>query len=179
MAITQSGIESVLAHALKTALTEWCITNVPASDESRADNVILGKPTRERRDQITISIHMQHPLGPAADKDAIATGSPMYPPETVGGHIVEKMMGTVQVNIRQDTSYEEAVDVIASVVERVKKCITTESDLVPLVDSWGNRLIRLETFQASGHASGGSNISINLRWIDWRAFVSKTNCRDA
>jgi hypothetical protein len=183
--ITQRGIEAILAEALLEVLTEWCITNVPTSDPSRANHVVLGKPTRELRDANVVSIHMQHPLGPSADKDERVSGTPRgqderghyFPAETLGGMIVEKIIGAVQVNVRQKLAYTNAIEINASIVQRVKAAVNRDKQLVPLKDDFGTTLFKLETFQAAGHASGGGNVSINIRWIDWRAFSSVTNCR--
>lgn len=186
MPIEKKGIEAVLAHKLLEVLTEWCITDVPSDDPSRANHVILGKPTSERRDDIVISIHMQHPLGPNADRDELVSGRPRttadrpnyFPAETFGGTEVRRIVGAVQVNIRENMPYAEAVDIIASVIERVRAALNREKSLVPLADDWDNSMFKLETFQAYGHASGGGNVAINTRWIDWRAYISSTNCRD-
>ena len=184
MPVEKRGIEAVLAQKLHEVLTKWCITDVAANDPSRADAVVLGKPTRELRDEIVVSIHMQHPLGPSADQDELVSGTPRQPderpwnwPKEFGGGKVEKIVGAVQLNIRQKLSYDEAVEIIASVVERVKAAINRDRDLVPLADDWDNTLLVLETFQASGHAGGGGEVSINLRWIDWRAFIARRDCR--
>lgn len=184
MPVEKRGIEAVLAQKLYEVLTKWCIIDVAAGDPSRADAVVLGKPTRELRDEIVISIHMQHPLGPSADKDELVSGAPREPderpwnwPKEFGGGKTEKIVGAVQINIRQKLSYDEAVEIIASVVERVKAAINQDRDLIPLKDDWGNTLLVLETFQASGHAGGGGEVSINLRWIDWRAFIARRDCR--
>lgn len=184
MPVEKRGIEAVLAQKLYTVLTQWCITDVAADDPSRADAVVLGKPTRELRDEIVISIHMQHPLGPAADKDELVSGTPKQPderpwnwPKEFGGGRVEKVVGAIQANIRQKLPYAEAVEIIASVVERIKAAINRDKDLASLDDDWGNTLLVIETFQASGHAGGGGGVSINLRWIDWRAFIARRDCR--
>jgi len=183
--IAERGIEAILAHMLHTVLLEWCITNVSADDPSRASHVVLGKPTRELRDSKVVSIRMQHPLGPAADKDEVVSGSPRgqderghyFPPETMGGMIVEKMIGCIEVRIREKLSYPDAVEVNASLIERIKKAINTDSRLGLLKDDFGVTLFKLETFQATGHASGGGDVSINVRWVDWRGFTCRTNCR--
>lgn len=184
--IAERGIEAMLAEKLVDVLTDWCITQVDEDDPSRADHVVLGKPTRELRDENVISIHMQHPLGPQADRDEPVSGTPRgqderghyFPAETMGGMIVEKMIGCVQVNIRQRLAYTDAVEVNAAIVQRIKAAINRDKDLVPMTDDFGATLFKLETFQASGHASGGGNVSINIRWIDWRAFIAITNCRN-
>jgi len=183
--IAQRGIEAILAHTLHTVLTEWCIDDVSTDDPSRADHVVLGKPTRELRDSKVVSIRMQHPLGPAADKDEVVSGSPRgqderghyFPAETSGGMMVEKIIGCIEVRIREKLSYPDAVEVNASLIERIKRAINTDLRLALLKDDFGVTLFKLETFQATGHASGGGDVSINVRWVDWRAFTCRTNCR--
>lgn len=185
--ITERGIEAMLAEVLDTVLTEWCITNVPTTDPSRANHVVLGKPTRELRDANVVSIRMQHPLGPAADKDETVSGTPRgqderghyFPHETMGGAIFEKIIGCIEVRIRQKLAYPDAVEINAPLVERIKRAINTDYRLRTLTDDFGVTLFKIETFQASGHASGGGNVSINVRWIDWRAFTARSNCRAA
>ena len=185
MTIEKAGIEAVLAKALHAAVTKWCITNVPVKDESRANWVVLGKPTRELRDNIVISIHMQHPLGPNADTDNIVSGKPTTSgerpwdfPKELGGGRMEKYLGCVEINIREREAYEDAVNVISSLYERVKAAINRDPSLVPLEDDWGNTLMVLETWQAYGHESGGGSVSISRRWVDWRAFVYRVDCRE-
>lgn len=184
MPIEKHGIEAVLALKLHEVLTKWCITDVVSDDPSRADAVVLGKPTRELRDEVVISIHMQHPLGPTADRDSSASGPPKRQderpwnwPKEIGGGRMEKIVGAVQINIREKLAYDEAVEIISAVVERVKAAINRDTSLVPLSDDWGNKVQVLETFQASGHAGGGGEVSINLRWIDFRAFIHRRDCR--
>jgi len=184
MAIAERGMEAVLGQQLKTVLEKWCITNVAADDDSKADAVVLGKPTSELRDPIVISIHLQHPLGIGADKDTLAAGPPRarnerswtFPAE-IGGGSIWKIIGTVQVNIREREAYEDAIETIASVIERVRAAINQDASLVPLKDDFGNTVIVLETFQAEGYAGGGGEVSINFRWVDWRAFCHRTDCR--
>jgi len=184
MPVEKLGIESVLAAALKTVVTKWCITDVAADDPSRANWVVLGKPTRELRDDIVVSIHMQHPLGINADKDAMVSGKPTTTaerpwdwPKELGGGKVEKYLGCIEINIREREEYEDSVSIISSVYERVKAAVNRDPDLVPLTDDWGNTLMILETWQAYGHESGGGAVSISRRWVDWRAFVYRVDCR--
>nr|NIV40059.1 hypothetical protein [Anaerolineae bacterium] len=61
--------------------------------------------------------------------------------------------------------------------ERVKAAINRDADLNSLSDDFGNTMHVLETFQAVGYAGGGGDVSINFRWIDWRAFIHRTDCR--
>lgn len=184
MPIEKHGIESVLAHTLHDVLTDWCIKRVPTNDPSRADHVLLGKPTSERQDEIVVSIHMQHPLGPGADKDRDVSGKPTTQddrPNFFPAGFNErwwKLVGTVQINVRQDMSYEETVDIVAAVVERVRAAINRDVRFQRLKDDWDNALYDIETFQAYGHASGGGDVSINLRWVDWRATVLSQKKRD-
>lgn len=184
MSVEKAGIEAVLAAKLKTVLLKWCITDVATTDPSRANHVVLGKPTRELRDSIVISIRMQHPLGPNADKDNIVSGKPTTTgerpwdwPKELGGGRMEKYLGTVEINIRDREEYEDAINIIASLYERVKAAINRDPDLIPLEDDWGNTLMVLETWQAYGHESGGGTVSISRRWVDWRAFVYRVDCR--
>jgi len=184
--VTKHGIEAVVAKALMKALTKSCITEVPAEDMSRANHVIIGKPTNERADEIVIAIMMEHPFGPKFDRAPLLTMSqadpqtrPMrFPGETLGGMDVSMEIGTVWISIREKMPYEEAIEVISSVRERVKATINRDSSLVPLQDDYGNFLYRLETFQAEGYETGGRQVSINHRWVDFRFFVAVTNCRD-
>lgn len=184
MAVPQS-IESLLGDKLKSVLTERCITDVSDDDESKANHVILGKPTTELRDNIVISIHTEHPLGPIADKDHIVMGTPRsdeerpfkWPAETTGGMRSKVVIGAVQVNIREKLPYETAKAINGAVASRIEAAINQDGELDAFHDDFGNFMSRIETFEASGYQAGGGNVSINIRWIDWRAFVHSTNCR--
>lgn len=184
MAVPQS-IESELGSRLKEVLTRWCITDISADDESRANHVILGKPTTQLRDNVVISIHTEHPLGPVSDKDHIVMGTPRsdderpfkWPAETTGGMRSKVVIGAIQINIREKLSYETAKAINGAVAARIEAAINRDSELDAFADDFGNFMSRVETFQASGYQAGGGNVSINIRWIDWRAFVHSTNCR--
>jgi hypothetical protein len=177
VAVASRGIEALLAQALLAELTRQCITNVAADDESRANHVILGKPTTELRDSIVVSIHMQHPLGPGADTDGIEVGTPRqlnerpdrFPIEFCS--IIWKILGAVQINVRERQPYEDAIEIIASIYERIRQAIDRGAGLTPLTDDWGNTLFQLRSFQAAGYASGGGDISINVRWVSFRGDV--------
>jgi len=184
MTVPQS-IESILGDRLKDALTRWCITGVPLDDESRANHVILGKPTTQLRDNVVISIHTEHPLGPISDTDHIVMGTPRtneerpfkWPAETTGGMRSKVVIGAVQINIREKMSYELAKSINGAVAARIEAAINQDAELDAFGDDFGNFMSRIETFQGSGYQAGGGNVSINIRWIDWRAFVHSTNCR--
>ncbi len=182
---TPETVESILAAKLKVVLTDWCIARVADDDRSVANHVIVGKPTSELRDPIVVSIYTEHPLGPVADKDKIVMGPPRgdserpykFPPETNGGMRTKQIIGAVQVNVREDLSAEDATVIKTAVMARVEKAINTDKRLGYFEDDFGNHMIDLDTFKASGYASGGGNVSIYIGWQDWRAFVSSTNCR--
>lgn len=180
--IPQSA-EAMLADKLQTALTTHLITNVEYDDPSRADHVIIGKPTKELKDRIVISVHTQHPFGPTVDKDASISGlssgnRPYYwPKETFGGMETEEIIGCVQINIRERMPPEEAVWVNSIITHRVKKAINEDPELEAFSDGLGNSVSLIETFRAVGYASGGDKVSVYFRWVDWRAMLHRSNCR--
>jgi len=182
---TPSSIEPLLATTMQTVLTEWCITDVPEDDASRANAVIIGKPTDELRQDIVVSIHTQHPFGPIRDRDTRVDGveggglsrSPhRFPQETLGGMRTEEIIGCVQVNIRLRKESEDATWLIGPVIERVKQGIDRDKRLIGLEDDLGNYLSIIETFRADGYAGGGGKVTTNFRWVDFRAYVHRTNC---
>jgi hypothetical protein len=182
MPIPQS-MEALLAHTLLDAITKRCITDVPPDDSGRTDQVVLGKLTRELRDENVIAVHMQHPLGPSIDRDGMA-GAPRnqdqpwdWPPETLGGMRTERIDGAVEIRLRKKLEYTDAVDIFAVVIQRVKDAINREESLRTLTDQMGNTMSIIEAFEAPGYAAGGGNVSINIRWVNWRAFVHSTNAR--
>ena len=175
----------MLADKLLDAITRACRTDVSEDDESRADHVILGKPTTELRDAIVVSIHTEHPLGPVSDKDFTAMGTPRgederpykWPSETTGGMRTKEVIGAVQINIREKVPYDTAKAINSAVANRIEIAINQDAVLRSFSDEFGNFCSQIDTFRASGYQSGGGNVSINIRWIDWRAFVHSTNCR--
>jgi hypothetical protein len=105
-------------------------------------------------------------------------GPYVWPVETSGGMRTETVIGAIQVNIRERESYADNAKAInAAVIARIRNAINQDASLRPFHDDFGNFVSRVETFQASGYQSGGGNVSINVRWVDWRAVVHSTNCR--
>lgn len=180
-----TSIIPLVAETLHEALLRECKTSVPTSDPSRADHVIIGKPTTELRDNIVVSIHMNHPLGPGSDTDANISGPPMsskdrplkFPAETSGGMRTELIIGAVEIRTRQRLEFSEAMWVEGAINARIKGAINQAPELRYLKDDFGNFMSRIETFKHSGYTSGGGKVSIGAGWVDWRAVVHTTNCR--
>lgn len=183
---TPRSIESLIANTMDDVLTDWCINEVSTHDQSRANNVVLGKPTKELREAITISIHTQHPLGPDHDADRLVEGRPrsaqerplQFWRESSGGARVEMMFGAVQVRIRENLGHKLALNLKGAVSDRVRKAINRDERLRVLTDDLGNTMFWIETFKHSGHASGGADVSIFIEWIDWRAAICSDNRRN-
>ena len=177
-----TAIEAMIVSNMKTALTEWCITDVDSDDDSKADYVIIGKPTEELSDEITVSIHVRHPLGIGVDRDKDVTGISTktrwkFPGETFGGARFEEIVGTVQIRARKDLTYEDAILLFAPLTNRVLDAINTDYLLTSLEDSTGRRMFQIEAFRREGYESGGGEVSLDTQWIDWVAYISSTNCR--
>lgn len=187
MAVPLSA-EAEIARRMKEALVRWCITDAEAADQSRANHVIIGKPTNELADEIVISVHTQHPLGPQADKDGVVMGPPReqderpwrFPQETDGGMRSEKIVGAVQVNIREDLPADDAIKVSSMVVERVKAALNRDYRLRAFLieEPIKTFVSRIESFESRGYAAGGGDVSIYIRWVGWRALVHYTNVRE-
>jgi hypothetical protein len=168
---------------MKTALTEWCITDVGSDDPSKADYVIIGKPTEELSDEIVVSIHTHHPLGIGEDRDRDVTGTStqtrwQFPAETFGGVRIEEITGTVQIRAIKDLTYENAILLFAPLSQRVLDAINKDYLLTSLTDSTGRTMFLIEAFRREGYESGGGEVSIDTQWVDWVAYVSSTNCRE-
>ena len=179
------SIEALLAHKMRDVLLDWCVTRVPLDDPSRAKLVIIGKPTNELGNPPVISIHTPHPLGPPSDTDHMIVGTPRsneerpykWPMETMGGMRTDLLIGTVQINMREQQRAEDAVWSIGALATRVRNAINQDPRLRPFSDDMGNFMSRLETFQHSGHTGGGSNTTTHIRWVDFRAIIHSTNSR--
>lgn len=184
MAIPKA-IESLIADTMKVVLTEWCITNTDEDDTTRADVVMIGKPTRELRNNIVISIHTSHPLGPSRDNDRLVEGPPRtqserplyFERETTGGARTEMMFGAVQIRIRESQDEGSALNTVAVADTRIKRGINMDSRLRSLTDDFGSTMILIETYEQPGYAAGGGDTSIFIRWIGWRAVIVSSNIR--
>lgn len=178
-------IENQIASTLKAVLEDWCITNVDVTDPSRANYVILGKPTRELSSAIVVSIYMTHPLALSKGGEWLVEGTPrrqperpyQWPAETSGGMSTEMLVGAVQVNYREKETYEDAIPILSRVTNRIKQGINKDSRLAWLRDDMGNFMSSIETFRAEGVASGGGNVTVDRHWVSWRAWVHSNKCR--
>jgi hypothetical protein len=178
-------MESLLADEMETVLTDWCINDPDEDDDTKANNVIIGKPTRELRNKIVVSIHTNHPLGVGSDKDRLVEGPPRsgderplyFERESTGGARVEMMFGAIQIRIRQDSNHKQALNFVAVNEDRIKKAINRDSRLRVLEDDLGNTMVWLETYESPGYAAGGGDTSIFIRWIGWRAVIVSSNTR--
>ena len=183
MAVARA-LEAIVAMLIKDAVTKHCITDVSSSDASKADWVILGKPTTERTDPIVISIHMQHPLGMNIGKEKASSSRPtqMDPwqvlPETQGGMSSRVQVGAVQIDIREGIPYDEAIYINAAVARRVKQAIDNDVSLAgPIVDDFGDLMSWILTFEAAGYVAGGGDVSIHARWVNFKMLVHSSNVR--
>ncbi len=181
---TPESIEWLIATNMRDAVSEWCIIEVDSDDLSKANNVIIGKPQDELVDEITLSIHIHHPLGPSSDRDTDVTGLSStstrwsFPGETTGGTRVEEIKGTVQIRARVDTDdYTDALELFGPVVLRIEDAINRDSRLARLEDGMGRTMFLIEAHRREGYESGGGNTWLDTQWVDWCAYVSSTNCR--
>ena len=183
---TPTTIEALLANILLEVITETCITNVADDDDSKADEVIIGKPTEELRKKNVLSIHTVHPLGTGKGTETITMGTPTrqserpykWPPETIGGMRTYQIIGAIQINLRQNVRADEAIALIAAIETRVKDAINRDERLRFIKDSFGYVAHLVETFQGYGYASGGGKTSLHRRWVDWRATIHSPNWRE-
>ncbi|MHC4542922.1 MAG: hypothetical protein ACYSYL_00145 [Planctomycetota bacterium] len=183
---TPTHIESLLGDTLHEIITDWCITNVSTEDLSRADHVVLGKPTSELRDNIVVSVHTQHPLGPEKDTDQRVEGKPrtweerpwQFPRESHGGARFQMMYGAIQIRMRERNRHRVALAHKSVVAHRIRRAIERDTRLRVLEDDLGNTMLMIETFRHSGHAAGGGNVTVFIEWIDWRALIVSDNRRN-
>ena len=180
------AMEHLLAETLLTVHIDWLVTEVSTHDQSRANQVILGKPTSELRSPIVVSIHTQHPLGPPEDVDKNISGGPRtqaerpwrFPAESTGGASVEAIYGATQVRIRENMQHIEALKIKSVVVKRIRQAINKDTRLRTLEDDFGDTMFWIETFEHPGYAAGGGDVSIFIEWVSWRAFVCSSTARD-
>lgn len=183
---TPTALEAKLAHVLKDVIGDHCINYVAPDDTSKANHVIIGKPTRELRDEIVVSVHMDHPLGPIMDRDDRVSGLRgglsnrpyVIPNETIGGMTVDEIIGGVQIRARRRETSEDATFIIKPVHVRIKRAINRDKRLRLIQDDLGNTMFTIHTFRAVGYESGGGDVTINTRWVNFRALACYSNCRD-
>jgi len=182
---TPQSLEHLIAHTLLEVLTEACITSVPKDDRSRVNVVKVGKPAEELKQKNLVSIFTVHPLGPGRDEGEIWMGTPTkpnerpekWPVETVGGMRTDKMIGAVQINVRQNLKAEDAINVVGAITFRVTQAINRDPRLRTLTDDFGDFMSSITTFKRYGYESGGGMTSLYRRWIDWRARTHTPNSR--
>lgn len=186
MSGTPEPYEAILLRKLRTAITEYCVDNVDEDDPSRVNHVIIGKPGRELRNPPVVSISLTHPLGPSKDTDKLVSGTPRgnnderpykWPPMTMGGQRVDMLKGTVQVNIRENMSAEEASFVSGAIANRIVKAINEHPELGAFMDDFGFFVTDIESWRRYGYEFGSNRITTGVFWVDFRAFVHSTNVR--
>ncbi len=178
-------IYALIAHTIKEVLEDWCINYVAEDDSSRAQHVLLGKPTGELRSEIVLSVHMNHPLGPEAGRDKSVAGRPMaederpykWPMEWTGGMNTEAILGAVQINYRRRKSYDAALEDVGPIIARIKSGINRDSRLNFLVGDCGGHMSIIETIRGEGYTSGGGDVSLERVWVTFRAWVHTSNRR--
>jgi hypothetical protein len=183
---TPQSVEAMVAITMRDVLIDHCITRVANDDKSRANIVIIGKPTEELRKKNVLSVFTVHPLGPQEDTETIMEGAPTkpnerpykWPAETIGGMRTYKMLGAVQINLRQNVDGTEALVLIGAIESRIRSAVNNDMRLRVFRDDFGNMVHLIEVYQASGYASGGGDTSLHRRWIDWRGTIHSSNRRE-
>lgn len=180
-----ASIDALIVTTLRELCVKYCQTDIAEKNVARADHVIIGKPGAELSDRIVVSIQGQSPFGKAEDADVNVTGlipgpysgGPyMFPTETIGGMCTDKLIGTVQVNIREDIPIEEATWIHGALKHRIRQAINDWDEWKGLADEMGNYLLKIETYRSFGYDSGGGDVSVHFRWIGYRAYVNYRNC---
>jgi len=161
-------IDALVVTILREGCEKICKTDIEKKNSARADHVIIGKPGEELTDRIVVSVHAQSPFGKSEDADVQVTGlipgpysgGPYeFPAETMGGMRVDKLIGTVQVNIREDIPVEEATWIHGALKQRISDVINRWPAFDGLADDMGNYLWKIETYRSFGYDSGGGGPS--------------------
>jgi len=177
-------IEALIIEEMWKGCLKACQTDIPEGRIDRANHVVIGKPDEELADEVVVSVHNQNPFGKSEDADVNVTGlipgpysgGPYeFPAETIGGMRVDKLIGTVQINIREDVPFEEAMWISGAIKQRVSDVINKWPAFCGLADDMGNYLWRIETYRAYGYDSGGGDVSIHFRWVGFRAYIAYRN----
>ena len=180
-----TSIKTLLCVAMKDALQETCIDDVPEGDDTRVGLVVVGRHTGSiTRYKIVIEVHPQHLLGPERDqgRDTQAHIQPdgyewELPPETIGGSRLRWYRGTIQIRHYLKMDREEALAIIQVVAERIANTLETEDSLIGLVDDFGNRIHALEVADTYAYTNEAGDPATERTFMNWRALVSRKRSR--
>lgn len=180
-----TSIKDLLCVAMKDALQETCIDDIPVGDDTRAGLVVVGRYTGSiTRLKIVIEVHPQHLLGPERDegRDSQAHIQPDgyewgLPAETIGGSRFRWYRGTIQIRHYLKMEREEALEIIQVVAERIANTLETEDSLIGLVDDFGNRIHALEVTDTYAYTNEAGDPSTERTFMNWRGMVSRRRSR--
>ena len=178
-----TGIKDVLCRTMKPLLQTACIDNV--DDNTKAGLVIIGRYAGSAVvKKIVIEIHPQHPLGPmmvgrkGSQANVQRDGYEWdLPPETIGGMRLRWYRGAIQIRYHLKMSREDALAIIQVVVERIRYVLETDTSLIGLTDSFGNRIHALEVTDDYSYTNEAGDPSTERVFIDWRALISSRRAR--
>ena len=148
-------------------------------DPARLDVVVVGKYIEELAG-INVSVHSDHPLGIGQQRvnqniEGVQSTSLLkgwkLPAETIGGSKFDRWPGTVQVRMLKDVDQKTGLKIIEHVCARIGVVINSEP-ICPIRDEYGYTIYHVTTTGTIGYASGGGDISVATRWVDFAGLVS-------
>lgn len=172
--------KSELCNRIRDYLELRCKTEIPKDDNSRVNQVVVGRYTGELLG-IILSVHGDHPLGPFAGRhDGTAEGYPRrysdrpwnLPAETIGGSKFEVLYGTVQLRMLKSVNQATSLEIVDVVMNRVTQVIENEP-ILPIVDQFGNRVFYVGVLAELGYYSGSDDTGAAAYWCDFTARVSR------
>lgn len=181
---TTEAAKAELIIRITSFLQLRLVDEIPRGAPERVDVVAVGKYIEEL-DGIIVTVHSDHPLGVGqsrvnANIEGVESTSLLkgwnLPPESLGGSKWERWPGTVQVRMLKDVDQLTGLKIIEHVCARIGIVINGEV-IVPIRDEYGYTIFHLTTVGTIGYASGGGDISVNTRWVDFAALVSSSRLR--
>ena len=181
MAVCDRPVKAELINRMRASLERDLRTNVPASDQSRASRVVIGKDTGDPQG-IIVSIHETHPLGVSGSSqrdtsiERLTAASDQtnwkLPVESIGCSKFRRIAGTVQIRALVETDQGEIVTIVETVIARTVNTLTSDPTLRGFEDQFGHSLFALQVEDAFGYASGGDEVASDRFWVNWFAMVS-------
>ena len=169
----------LIAQTIVDKLQVACIDDLPSSDTSRADKVVLRTTALTGKERIVLTVKHYDPLKAESAGDSTKAGMNEanfvfkgWPDQIIGGMTFETIRGIIELrcNFTQTKENPEEADRIAQLVlGRAKQALRGGVGIRLLVDEFGERCMDFKVIGGTEYDSGADTSNNSRYFLRWAA----------
>lgn len=176
-----SGIKHLIIKVIRDQLQHACVDEIPETDSSRADVVVVRNMILTGRERIVLLVKHFDPIRKEAGGDASMLGAGAgpyvfkgWPDRLIGNYLFETIQGVVEMRCdftRSRETADEADRLAQLVLGRAKAILRNGTGIRGLKDEFGERCMDFVVTGATEYDSGANTSNTSRFFLRWAALT--------